>query len=58
MNLLLFLAFLIAMLGAFSGFFKIKKNSGYEIEIRKKGASIVSGVLFLLAGLTALFLSF
>lgn len=58
MNLLLFLAFVIAMIGSFSGFFKVKKNSSYEIELRRKGSAILSGILFLLAGITALFLSF
>ncbi len=56
MNLLLIVAFLVAMVGAFSGFFKVTKNSSFNISFRKKVTSILSGILFILAGITALWL--
>lgn len=56
MDILLIIAFIVAILGAFSSFLRVEKNSSTSLKIRERKSSLISGVLFLLAGIIAIIL--
>lgn len=56
MDILLIIAFIIALFGAFSSFFKVEQEESTSLKLREQNSSLASGVLFLLAGIIALIL--